>query len=134
VCEAQCNTVPVVPPVIQNQLFRGLQIDTHYVQGEWRAQFSTNNVTITDPSGKQMVGKVSTVEKYLTITLQSGQSIQTLWQVSQGPASQFLSWAWGALGGAPPDSFDSAMTDKSNSEFFFTSCLPGKDNVCNFAN
>jgi len=133
-CEAQCNNIPFVPPVLQNQLFRGLEIDTHYQQGEWRAQFSTTNVTITDPSGKQTVGKVSQVERYITITLQNGQAIQTLWQTSQGPSSNFLSWAWGAPGGAAPTSFDSAMTDKTNTEYFYVSCLPGKDTtMCDFS-
>jgi len=133
-CESQCNNIPVVPPVLQNQLFRGLQIDTHYTQGEWRAQFSTTDVILTDPSGKQSKGKVSQVERYLTITLPDGTAIQTLWQVSQGPSSQFLSWAWGAPGGAAPASFDSAMTTSGNTEYFFVSCLQGKDTtVCDFS-
>jgi hypothetical protein len=134
VCEAQCNTVPVVPPVLVGQLFRGLEIDKQYVKGEWRAKFSDTDVTITDPSGKQTVGKVSQTERYLTITLPDGTGIQTLWQVSQGPATQFLSWAWGAPGGQPPASFDDAMTTTGATEYFFVSCLPGKDaTVCDFS-
>jgi hypothetical protein len=134
VCEAQCNNIPFVPPILQGSLFRGLEIDMHYVKGEWRAQFTDTQVTITDPSGKQTVGKVSQVQQYLTITLQNGQAIQTLWQVSQGPATQYLSWAWGVPGGKPPVSFDDAMTAKGGSEYFFVSCLPGKaTTICDFS-
>jgi len=134
VCDKQCNTVPIVPPVLVGQLFRGLEIDQMYVKGEWRAKFSDTDVTITDPSGKQTVGKVSQTERYLTITLPDGRGIQTLWQVSQGPATQFLSWAWGAPGGQPPASFDDAMTTKGSTEYFFVSCLPGKDpSICDFS-
>jgi len=134
VCDAQCQMTPIVPPDLVGQIFRGLEIDTHYVRGEWRAQFSSTNVTVTDPSGKQFVGKVSTVEKYVTITLQTGVTIQTLWQIGQGPASQFLSWAWGSPGISPPASFDGAMTASGQSEYWFTSCLPNKPmTVCDFS-
>jgi len=133
-CEKQCNNIPVVPPVLVGQLFRGLEIDQMYVKGEWRVQFTDVQVTITDPSGKQTVGKVSQVQQYLTITLPSGQAIQTLWQISQGPASQYLSWAWGVPGGKAPASFDESMTTKGASEYFFVSCLPGKAaTVCDFS-
>jgi len=134
-CEKQCNNVPVVPPVLQNTLWRGLEIDQRYIGGEWRVAFSTTDVSITDPQGRQTTGKVSQVERYLTITTSSGQAIQTLWQTSQGPASQFLAWAWGVPGADAPQSFDSAMTTAGNTEYFFAGCLPGKDKtICDFSN
>jgi len=83
VCEKQCVNIPVVPPVLVNQQFRGLEIDMTYKKGEWRAKFSTDSVAISDPSGKQTIGKVSQVERYLQITLQDGTTIQTLWQVAK---------------------------------------------------
>jgi len=134
ICEQQCNNVPVVPPVLQNTLWRGLEIDTKYTGGEWRVAFTTTDVTITDPTGRQTTGKVSQVERYLTITTSSGQAIQTLWQISQGPASQFFSWAWGVPGADAPQSFDTAMTTAGNSEYFFAGCLPGKSkSICDFS-
>jgi len=133
VCDLQCVNIPIVPPVLVNQLFRGLQINKQYVKGEWRAAFSSNSVAISDPSGKQTIGKVSQVERYLQITLQDGTSIQTLWQISQGASSQFLSWAWSAPNGKPPASYDEAMTTSGQTEYFFVSCLPGKDSsICDF--
>jgi len=135
VCNAQCKSNPFVPPNIQNKYWRGLEIDTTYVQGEWRAYFGTTNVTILDPSGKITEGTVSTVEEYLVVKTTSGHTLTTLWQSQPGPASTFLTWAWGALDQGAPQSFGTAMYYAGEREFFFVACQDGKPaSVCNFSN
>jgi len=131
VCLAQCTLTPIVPPVLQNKDFRGLEIDMTYVEGEWRAKFDTTTVTVTDPSGKIRTGKVTSTAQFLTIHWNGGTNVQTLWQYQGGPATDYFSWAWGAPNGNAPASFDEAMNKKDYQEFFFVACPPGKDSsVC----
>jgi len=116
--------------------WRGLQINKGYIVGEWKAVFTLDNVTITRPDGDKFVGKVTSVSNYITIIPTSGpflgKNIQTLWQITFGPATKLLTWAWGVPGGSAPSSYDSAMTETNNAEFVFASCLQGKEGVCNF--
>jgi len=134
VCDAQCTLTPIVPPVLQNKYFRGLEIDTHYLQGEWRAHFTTTDVTVVSPDGKTIQGTVTTTAEYLTITASDGTKVQSLWQTQPGPAVNNLVWGWGAPNAAPPASFDSAMTTSQQSVYWFVSCHDGSDpNVCDFS-
>jgi hypothetical protein len=91
VCQAQCQVTPI-PPYIQNTYWRGLQIDTSYKQGEWRAHFTTNSVTVVSPDGTVIQGNVTTTSDYLTISTPTG-AYQTLWQFQPGPAVDNFSWA-----------------------------------------
>lgn len=132
VCKAQCTINPI-PPIIQNKYFRGLEIDTAYKQGEWRAHFTTNSVTVVSPDGTVIQGNVTTTSQYLTIRTSDG-AYQTLWQFQPGPAVDNFSWAWGKLNGQPPSSFDSAMTTAEEKEFWFVSCHDGAPtSVCDFS-
>jgi len=132
VCKAQCTVNPI-PPILQNRYFRGLQIDTSYKPGEWRAHFTTNAVTIVSPSGTVIQGNVTTISDYLTIATANGK-YQTLWQLQPGPAVDNFSWAWGALNGLPPNSFDEAMTKQGESEYWFVTCHEGAPtSVCDFS-
>jgi len=134
VCDAQCTLTPIVPPILQNKYFRGLQIDTHYLQGEWRAHFTTKDVVVVSPDGKTTQGTVTTTANYLTINAADGTKIQTLWQFQPGPAVNNLVWGWGAPNGAPPTSFDGAMTGAGQSEYWFVTCHDGSNpNVCDFS-
>lgn len=135
VCDAQCKTTPVVPPVLQNTLFRGLQIDNAYVPGEWRAKFTTTDVTIVDPNGNILVANVSTTAQFMTLTFMDGSNRQTLWQLTTGASSQFLSWAWGSPNDQPPVNFDDAMTSQNGKQVhWFQSCLPNKPRgICDFS-
>jgi len=134
VCAAQCILTPIVPPELQNKYFRGLQIDTQYVQGEWRVHFGTIDATIVDPSGKVNSATVTSTAQYLTLTLKDGTKLQTIWQLQNGPSTGFLSWAWGPNNGAPPKNFEEAMTAPGEKEFFFVDCLPGATpDVCDFS-
>jgi len=124
---------PVVPPLLQNKEFRGLDIEMNYEKGEWTAHFTNTSVTLTQPSGTKMTGKVTSTANFLTVFWSDGTVIQTLWQLQGGPATDYLSWAWGAPGGSAPANFDEAMSTKGEREFWFTSCPTGKpENVCKF--
>jgi len=133
-CEAQCKSVPV--PIDLVGTWRGLQINKQYVVGEWRAVFTQTNVTVTRPDNVKFSGGISLVGIYITIDPVDGplkgKTIQTLWQVQFGPETKELTWAWGAPGGSPPKSYESAMIDQNNAEFVFVACLDGKQGVCNF--
>jgi len=132
VCQAQCKVNPI-PPIIQNTYWRGLEIDTAYKQGEWRAHFTTNSVTVVSPDGTVIQGNVSTTSDYLTISTPAG-AYQTLWQFQPGPAVDNFSWAWGPLGGQPPVSFDQAMTQPGQKEFWLVTCHNGAPTtVCDFS-
>jgi len=134
VCAAQCVLTPIVPPDLQNKYFRGLQIDTEYVQGEWRLHFGTTDATIVDPSGKASKATITATAQYLSLTFTSGIKIQALWQLQTGPSNLFLTWAWGLSDGAAPKNFDESMTTSGEKEFWFVACLPGASTgVCDFS-
>jgi len=135
VCDAQCKPAPFVPPVLQNTLWRGLEIDNAYMPGEWRAKFTKLDVTILDPTSKVYTANVTMVSQYITLTFSDGSVRQTLWQLTTGASSMFLSWAWGSIGGPAPDGFDTAMTSSNGQEVhWFSSCLPGKPtSICDFS-
>jgi hypothetical protein len=132
-CQAQCTVTPVVPPVLQNKFFRGLEINKGYVKGEWRAHFGTHDVMVVSPDTTVIHGNVTTTANYLTIHTAQG-NIQTLWQMQGGPAVDDFTWAWGALSGPAPTSFDSAMTTSGQTEYWYVSCHDGipKD-TCDFS-
>lgn len=95
---------------------------------------NVNEVTISDPSGQVTSGVVSIISRYLVISLANGQMISTIWQVNSGPASDFLSWGWGAIGGEPPTDYDSAMITTGQKEFLFVACpLKQFTSVCDFS-
>jgi len=132
VCAAQCTVNPI-PPILQNKYFRGLEIDMTYKQGEWRAHFTMNSVTVVSPTGTVIQGNVTTVSQYISIITPSG-SYETLWQLQPGPAVDNLSWAWGALNQRPPNSFDEAMNTPGMTQFWFVACHDGAStNVCDFS-
>jgi len=131
-CEAQCSETPIVPPQLRGKFFRGLEIDMAYLPGEWTAQFSDFNVTVIDPAGKSKNGKIISAAQFVTIVWHDSQRTQSLWQFQGGPAVDYLSWAWGALGGPAPTNFDQAMTEKGQSEYFFVACPVEKQKSCEF--
>jgi len=132
VCKAQCTVNPI-PPILQNRYFRGLEINMAYRPGEWRAHFTTNTVTVVSADGTVIQGNVTTISDFLTISTPMG-AYQTLWQLQPGPAVDNLSWAWGALNGQPPASFDQAMTTNGQTEYWFVSChVNTPTSVCDFS-
>jgi len=134
VCDAQCKPGPL-PPQLVGRLFRGFEVDMTYLPGEWRAKFGIDEVTIVTPTGSLLHGKVRTIGIYLTILFDDGSVIASLWQTQFGPATILLNWAWGAPNSEAPRSFDEAMTNPQQKEFFFAACLDGKAlTVCNFQN
>jgi len=126
VCDSQCQMTPIVPPVLQNRIFRGLSIEMNYLRGEWMAQFSNSSVNVTSPSGQQTTGKVGSTAQFLSVHWSDGTVIQTIWQLQGGPATDFFTWAWGKSNGVAPANFDEAMVTTGQQEFFFVSCPQGK--------
>jgi len=134
VCAAQCTMTPIVPIILQDKYFRGLEIDLKYAVGEWRAHFTKTMVTVVYPDGTVIMGNVTTTAQYLTIHLPMGVLIQTIWQFQPGAAVNNLSWAWGAKNGPPPMSFDEAMFTPGQMEFWYVTCHDGADpNTCVFS-
>jgi len=134
VCAAQCTLTPIVPIILQDRYFRGLQINMNYVVGEWRAHFTKTMVTVVYPDGTTIMGNVTSTAQYLTIHLPGMVNIQTLWQVQPGAAVNNLSWAWGAKNGPPPASFDEAMTTAGQTEYWFVTCHDGAATAtCDFS-
>jgi len=108
-------------------LFRGLQINQAYTKGEYTANFTKTTVTVTSPSGVAKTGTVSTVEMYLVVKWSDGTAISSLWQIAPGPETDFLSWAWSAVDGTPPASYDGAMKTPQT-EYEYVACPRGKSN------
>jgi len=132
VCDAQCNVIPIVPIQLQGKFFRGIQINKGYIKGEWQANFTKTDVTVTDPSGKDRVGTVFIVQQYLVVQFQDGATISSLWQFEGGVEVDHFSWAWGAPGGKPPTSYDEAMTAAGMTEYEFVSCIGAGHPGCLF--
>jgi len=133
VCEAQCKVIPIVPIELQDRYFRGLEINKGYTKGEWDANFTKTTVTITHPSGKKETGTVASTGPQIVITWANGQKVGTIWQLSNGPVTDFLAWAWGAVGGSAPESFDEAMTTAGQTEYQYVACPKGIPvTQCNF--
>jgi hypothetical protein len=132
VCSEQCKVNPI-PPFLQNKFWRGLEIDTGYRPGEWRAHFGTTTLSVVTPDGTVMQANVSVVGQYITVQVAAGK-YQTLWQFQPGPAVDNLSWAWGALNGMPPNNFDEAMVTPGMSQFWYVACHSGAPTtVCDFS-
>jgi len=93
------------------------------------------NVTISKPSGEKITAAISTVGMYISLNPINGPirgKIQTLWQLSFGPVTKILSWAWGVPGGKPPASFDAAMKEPQNSHYVYVACNNKDTSICNF--
>jgi len=134
VCTAQCTMVPIVPIILQDKYFRGLEIDLTYKQGEWRAHFGKTDVTLVSPDGTVTKGNVTTTGQYLSIHLDANNVYETLWQFQPGAAVDNLSWAFGAKNGPPPISFDQAMNTPGQTEYWYVTCHPGSSpNTCDFS-
>jgi len=134
VCTQQCIVVPIVPIVLQDKYFRGLEIDITYQQGEWRTHFTKTDVTVLFPNGTIVFGNVTTTGQYLTIHVAGNNAYQTIWQLQPGAAVNNFSWAWGRRNGPPPVSFDEAMTTPGEMEFWYVTCHDGTDkNICDFS-
>jgi hypothetical protein len=118
--------MPIVPIDLQGKFFRGLQINHGYTKGEWTANFTKTQVTVTNPSGKATLGNVFQVQSYLVVQFNDGITVSTIWQIEGGIETQFFSWAWSAPSGAPPTSYDQAMTTAGMTEYEFVTCIQGK--------
>jgi len=116
---------PLVPIQLQDKFFRGLQINKGYTKGEWSANFTKTDVTVTDPSGQSKKGNVFLVQQYLVVHFPTG-IISSLWQYMGGAETDFFSWAWSAPGGQPPSSFDAGMITSGMTEYEFITCTAGK--------
>lgn len=76
---------------------------------------------------------VSSTGPQIVITWTDGSKVATLWQLSNGPVTDFLAWAWGAVGGSAPSGFDQAMTGAGMTEYQYVACPKGKPtSQCNF--
>jgi hypothetical protein len=132
VCNAQCVVNPL-PPFLQNKYFRGLQINMQYRPGEWRAHFGTSDLSIVTPDGTVLSGNVTVIGQFITFSVPQGK-YQTLWQFQPGAAVDNLSWAWGSLNGAAPQTFDQAMNTQGMTEFWYVTCHAGAPTtVCDFS-
>jgi len=125
-------TVPIVPIILQDRFFRGLEINKGYVKGEWDANFTKTSVTITQPSGTKMTGQVSSSGPFIVITWPNGSKISSLWQLLQGQVVDFLAWAWGASNGPAPSGFDQAMTSAGMTEYEMVACPRTNPGQCKF--
>eukprot|EP01128_Nolandella_sp_AFSM9_P007383 TRINITY_DN4025_c0_g1_i1.p1 TRINITY_DN4025_c0_g1~~TRINITY_DN4025_c0_g1_i1.p1 ORF type:complete len:603 (-),score=141.31 TRINITY_DN4025_c0_g1_i1:59-1867(-) len=131
-CEAQCVVNEGTPAPLKNTIWRGIQINDGYKEGEWVAQFDDDSLlTITDLMGNLQEYKISTVGRFVRLTGSSGDPISTLWQVGQTPVVKTLLWAWGEPGKEGPSDFTAAMVNDNQLEYFFISCLDGQDS-CDF--
>jgi len=131
-CNQTCMIIPDVPIILRGKRFRGLEIEKGYYKGEYTAKFTSTSVTFADPKGTTFTAIVSQTGQYLVMNLQNAQKIFTLWQYSPGSVVDYLSWAWGAPGGSPPNSFDSAMGTTGQNSFVFDTCSPLAGSSCSF--
>jgi len=90
-------TIPIVPIVLQDRYFRGLEIEKGYVKGEWDANFTKTTVTITQPSGTKMTGQVSSTGPFIVIAFPDGSKISSLWQLEPAQVVDFFGVGLGCL-------------------------------------
>jgi len=132
-CDIQCQMIPVVPPVLANRFFRGLEIEKGYIWGEFQLQFTNNSAIFFSPSGAKRNGLVYSTSQYLIIVWSDGTKITTIWQIAEGPETTFLSWAWSTPNGNAPKSFNEAMMTPNEKEYYFVACPLSKPiSICNF--
>jgi len=132
-CNLVCNVIPYVPPILVGRVWRGIQIRLGYTPGEWTAVFSTDSVTVTDPKGAKMIGKVGTTSQFLYIDMPNGNRIYSLWQLESTPPVDILSWALGAEKGLPPKSYNEAMVTEGQNQFVFAACPIDHEMPCSFS-
>jgi len=132
-CNRTCVIIPDVPIILRGKRFRGLEIEKGYYKGEYTAKFSSTTVTFADPKGTSFTAVVSQTGQYLVMNLPNGQKIFSLWQYAIGTVTDYLSWAWGVPGGAPPASFDSAMNTQGENSFVFDTCSALVGSACSFS-
>lgn len=137
ICQSSCGQNPHAnngTPAILIGVWRGLQINSQYVKGEYDLDFSAYTVEISSPAGDVVSADVGTLGPYLVFNYTSGpnegKTVYILWGLYTGPVTVWATFAFSAPNGQPPINFDIAMSTSGQSEFVFVRCL--SDTYCNF--
>lgn len=105
---------PVPPPYVTG-LWRGLQINNNYTQGEWHFNFTNDNVTISGPvSSLEWTGIVYSDAQQINIHITEGKyagmTAQGIFEIDFGPVEYFLTLGVGIPPSGRPSSWDEAMS------------------------
>jgi len=122
-----------VTPVALQGTWRGLQIHRGYETDEFTAVFGQTNAVISKNGVALIAGDTQSVEDQIWINTEKGK-IMGKWQIAYGPETSLIGLAFGPIGGPLPFDYAEAMTQPGYSEFWFMSCLFGKQDagVCLF--
>jgi len=114
------GTTGVEPKPVVQGTWRGLQVNTGYVAGEWDFMFTNDNVTIKGPANFVLAGLIlsSATEMDVVVTQSSipslvGKTLYGIYEQDFGPATLFLSWALAPATAKVPPTWGSAMKDAS---------------------
>jgi len=149
-CEDMCHTPkpePVTPQSLLG-LWRGIQINTGFLKGEWVFNFEKASVQVTAPNDatKSWKATVSTLQDPATgrqevwLVLQSGpdsgKTVKALYEIGpNGPETQHLLLACGepdvASKALAPKDFDTPMGGAKFGEFLLSQCSEGAPS-CSF--
>jgi hypothetical protein len=101
--------------------YRGLEIDSAFVRGEWQARITAAEIVIVDPTGQTWArGNVRLYQNELWLVTPTG-TRRGLFGLQNLPVVQVLTWAMGEFGAPPPTTFDEGLT--SGKSFVFAKCI-----------
>jgi len=112
------TTGPQPKPVVAGT-WRGLQINSGYVAGEWTFTFLGDNATIIGPNNWRASGTIlSSVTEMDIVIIESsatdlvGKTLYGIYEQDFGPACLFLTWGVGpSTSRVPPANWGAAMKD-----------------------
>jgi len=105
------------PPV--RGFWRGLQINTGYVRGEWTFNFTSDYVEIRNPNevvvyGGKVFSTATEMDIVLDVGNDKGKTLYGIFEQDFGPAEVFLTYAISPVGAkVAPASWGVAMNDKT---------------------
>eukprot|EP01126_Amoeba_proteus_P046751 TRINITY_DN52_c0_g2_i4.p1 TRINITY_DN52_c0_g2~~TRINITY_DN52_c0_g2_i4.p1 ORF type:complete len:439 (-),score=55.55 TRINITY_DN52_c0_g2_i4:758-2074(-) len=127
-CLSSCRPSNSTPTQLIGD-YRGLEVSSGYIKGEWQAKITQSSVTITRPDGTAWAkGQIFTFRDQLWIQTDSGLR-RGLYSTSFTPEVEALTWALGSVGGDLPASFPQALLN--NTVFVLFKCLNSA--VCKFS-
>eukprot|EP01012_Entosiphon_sulcatum_P029628 TRINITY_DN361_c0_g1_i1.p1 TRINITY_DN361_c0_g1~~TRINITY_DN361_c0_g1_i1.p1 ORF type:complete len:750 (+),score=90.47 TRINITY_DN361_c0_g1_i1:724-2973(+) len=140
-CQTGCKPHNVTPSDLVG-LWRGVQINNGYVNGEWDANFENTKLTLAGPLGglsgtTSYIGPVPRVIVQVKVASSSisgiavGSVLSMIFQADgASPVTRYLMLASGAPNGPAPDDFHKALNMTSGFDWTLMSCQPGT--ACSF--
>jgi len=111
------TTGPLPGPPVKG-FWRGLEVNTGYVGGEWNFTFTDTKVVVNGPDKTRFAGDVFSSSNQLDIVIvegdSAGKTLYGIFEIGQGPATHFFTYAVSPVGTTTrPVSWAIAMKDST---------------------